>query len=44
MSQYTDYYQYEGNLAEATLQQQPTVQGSYPKIHQWSYVTDLTAS
>ncbi|EXK29115.1 hypothetical protein FOMG_14293 [Fusarium oxysporum f. sp. melonis 26406] len=26
MSQYTDYYQYEGNLADATLQQQPTVQ------------------
>ncbi|KAJ4113409.1 hypothetical protein NW765_011008 [Fusarium oxysporum] len=26
MSQYTDYYQYEGNLAEATLQQQATVQ------------------
>ncbi|ENH67249.1 Sterol 3-beta-glucosyltransferase [Fusarium oxysporum f. sp. cubense race 1] len=30
MSQYTDYYQYEGNLAEATLQQQPTLS------HRWS--------
>ncbi|KNB09221.1 hypothetical protein FOXG_09845 [Fusarium oxysporum f. sp. lycopersici 4287] len=31
MSQYTDYYQYEGNLADATLQQQPTLSYRWSK-------------